>query len=157
MSINTKRVAGRHQIQYATYKDLLADAERLAAGPVRAAGNWTPGQIFRHLATAFNCSIDGFNVQFPWVMRKLAGFFKTRLTDRPMPAGLKLPAGLAKVVLPEPTTTDDGLAALRAAISRLEHEPNRAEHPILGRLTREEWDRIHMHHSSLHMSFLSPE
>ena len=50
--MNTKAVTGRREVHYDTFDDALADAERLAAGDVRTLGNWSYGQILKHLAMA---------------------------------------------------------------------------------------------------------
>src|SRR5262249_46650497 len=120
-------------------------------------GNWSAGQIFRHLAAAFNSSIDGFTVTFPWYLRVMAGLFRNKLISGPMPPGFKLPADGAKALEPGPASTAEGLAELHAAVARLEREPNRAYHPMFGNLDREQWNKIHLKHASLHMSFLVPQ
>ncbi len=156
MPVNTAKVEGRRNLNYASFDEVLADADRVSSGPVKQLGNWSPGQIFRHLAIVYNGSIDGFTMTFPWYIRLLAMVFKKRLLAGPMPSGLKLPAEGAKVLIPPPTSTEEGLAELRAAIARLEKEPHRARHPVFGTFSREEWNKIHLSHASLHMSFLVP-
>jgi hypothetical protein len=156
MPVNTAKVEGRRKVNYASLEELLADADRLTSGPVKALGNWSPGQIFRHLAIAFNGSIDGFTMTFPWYLRLMARVFKKKLLAGPMPAGFKLPPDAAKTVVPGPTTSEEGLAELHAAVARLEREPHRAKSPVFGNISKEEWNQIHLKHASLHMSFLVP-
>jgi Protein of unknown function (DUF1569) len=156
MQVNTAKVEGRRQLNYASLEDLLADADRLSAGPVNALGNWSAGQIFRHLALAFNASIDGFTVTFPWYLRLMGKIFKKKVLAGPMPAGFKLPPSGAKTLEPPPNSTAEGLAELHAAVARLQQEPHRASHPLFGQLSKEQWDKIHLAHANLHMSFLVP-
>ncbi len=85
------------------------------------------------------------------------GLFKKKLIAGAMPPGMKLPPNFAAAVIPEPTSIEEGLAELRAAIARLEQEPHRARKPLFGNLTKEEWNRIHLNHAKLHMSFLVPQ
>ena len=127
MAVNTAKVVARRKLDYKSFDELLADADRLSTDNVKTLGNWSAGQIFQHLATAFNCSIDGFPGGFPWFIRTMGRIFKKKLIGGPMPAGMKMPAQLAKVVMPEPTSTEAGLANLHAAVSRLKQEP-RAQH-----------------------------
>ncbi|MGP0064086.1 MAG: DUF1569 domain-containing protein [Isosphaeraceae bacterium] len=156
MAIDTSKVQDRRTLSFASLQDVLADAERIGAGDVKALGNWSPGQAFLHLATVMNGSIDGTPFKAPWFIRMVARLMKKKILSRPMPSGFQLPSEAADVLVPGPTSTEEGLAALRDAITRLEREPKRATHPVLGGLTREEWNRIHLIHSALHLSFFVP-
>jgi Protein of unknown function (DUF1569) len=156
MPVNTAKVDGRRKVKYQSYEELLADADRLSTGKVKQIGNWTPGMVFQHLATAYNGSIDGLPGTFPWYLRLVVRLLKKRLLAGPMPAGFQPPRDLADVVMPAPTPTEEGLANLRAAVARLGRESSRSPHPLFGKLTNKEWDRVHLGHASLHMSFLAP-
>jgi hypothetical protein len=156
MPVNTAKVVGRRKLDYVSLEEVLADAEKLSSGPVKELGNWSAGQIFKHLANAFNGSIDGFTLKFPTPLRFAAKLLKKRLIAGPMPAGFKLPGKEANSVIPGPTSTEQGLADLRAAVARLQHESRRAKHPMFGDITAEEWNKVHLKHASLHMSFLVP-
>ncbi len=158
MSVNTAKVEGRRKLDYASFDELLTDADRLSSGPMKVLGNWSAGQIFRHLAIVYNQSIDGFTITFPWYFRIMAKIFRNKLIAGPMPPGFKLPSEGAKAFEPGPTSTaEGGLADLRAAVKRLEREPHRAIHPMFGELDQDQWNKIHLKHASLHMSFLVPQ
>ncbi len=118
MAVDTAKVEGRRKVNYTSLQELLTDAERLSAGPVKALGNWSPGQIYRHLAISFNGSIDGFTMNFPWYLRLMARLLKKKLISGAMPPGYKLPPEAAKAVMPGPTSTEDGLTDLGAPRSR---------------------------------------
>ena len=156
MPVDTARVSGRRKLDYASLEEVLADADQLVSGPVKVLGNWSAGQIFRHLAIAFNGSIDGFTMTFPWPLRMMARIFRNKLIGGPMPAGIKLPSEGSKALTPASTSTEEGLAELRAAIERLQRESHRAKHPVFGDLSKEQWNQIHLKHANLHMSFLVP-
>ena len=156
VAIDTKTVQGRREVYYSSFQDLLADAERMVAANARPIGNWTAGQIFTHLAGSFDSSIDGSNIKFPWYFRVMAKFMKKKLLNMPMPPGFTPPGEAARKLVPPPTSTEDGLAALHSAVARQERETNRAVSPVLGVLTRDEWTRLHLNHAALHMSFLVP-
>jgi hypothetical protein len=157
MPINTAKVKSRRKLRFTSFDELLADVDRLSSGSVKVLGNWSPGQIFRHLARAYNGSIDGFTITFPLHLRLVAKVFRKKLLTMQMPAGFKLPRNGAATLEPPSTSTEEGAAELRAAVARLQREPRRAKHPMFGELTREEWDRVHLTHASLHLSFLIPE
>jgi hypothetical protein len=59
---------------------------------------------------------------------------------------------------PKPDLDDRAEAeALRASIAYyLAHPLPRASHPFFGRMTAEEWDRLHCIHCAHHLSFVLP-
>ena len=54
-------------------------------------------------------------------------------------------------------STQDGLDQLRTQIERLNREAKRAPSPVFGKMTREEWDQLHLRHAEMHLSFYVPE
>lgn len=157
MPVNTAKVKERRSLNYQSFEELLADAERINSGPVKALGNWTPGQIYRHLTISYNGTIDGLPITFPWLMRMMVKVFKKKLINMAMPAGYQMKPENARITEPGPTSPEEGLAALKAAVARLQRETHRATHPLLGNLTNQEWDKVMLAHASMHMSFLIPE
>jgi hypothetical protein len=102
-------------------------------------------------------SIDGVPEKAPWLLRLVARTFLKRWAHaRPMRPGLRLPAAFAKRLIPNPTTAEEGLKGLREAIGRLQATDARHPSPLLGSLTRDEWDQLHCRHAELHPSFLVP-
>ena len=154
--VNTKKVADRRTVRYANYQELLDDAARVAHGPHRVLGNWSAGQVFRHIATVMNSAIDGAPFRVPWYIRWPARLLKKVVLGRPMPAGFKLPPDAAAQLVPPETSAEEGLDLLRRAVGRLAAETQRAPSPVFGPMTREEWDRLQLNHAALHMSFLVP-
>jgi len=154
MTVITKKVQGRRTVRYETIDDFLQDAEGLANGEVRQLGNWSLGQIFKHMAMSLDSSIDGAGFMLPaparWLMSLL---MKKKFLTKSISAGFKTTATFT----PDPTSTEEGLAALRKAIARQEHESKRAMHPGFGNLTREEHTLFHLRHAEMHMSFIVPD
>ena len=157
MPIKTAKVTGRRELQFHNIEDIQAEVERLASAEIRTLGNWSPGQIYWHLAKVMNDSIDGSAMRLSWFMRMLGRLFKGRMLNRPMPAGVKLPKAAAEVVEPPPTTLEQGLELYRTALRRQLTETNREPSPFLGQMTREEWTQLHCRHAELHLGFLIPD
>lgn len=156
--INTKKIQGRRKVQYANYDDLLADAEKLAAGSYRTLGNWSFGQILNHLAIAIDIMIDGpapfrFPAPLQWVAKKL--MLKKMMTE-PMKPGFKLPKK-ASALLPDEMPIDEAIARFRTAVARTKTETKRAEHGGFGTIERQEWDEFQLRHCEMHMSLVVPE
>ena len=155
MAVKTTQVAGRRQLHFETYQEILQDVRKLGAGPSRQLGNWSLGEICQHLAKTMDMSIDGSQAKFPWIMRKIGPLLKKRFLSRPMPAGYTVPKGAG--LLPDAGETAAGLAALEKAVARINQTGHRSPHVLFGKMTREEWDQLHMRHSELHLSFIVPE
>jgi hypothetical protein len=154
MPVKTSKVQGRRPVHYTSYADLLADAEHLAETNVKTLGNWSLGQILKHVAQATDSSIDGSGFVLPaparWIFTLL---MKRRFLTQPIPAGFKAP----KRFQPEDTSVEEGLDLLRNAISRQASEPQRAMHPAFGMISREEWTLFNLRHAEMHMSFAVPD
>ena len=89
-----------------------------AAGHVKTIGNWSPGQIYRHLAIAFNGSIDGLPNAFPWYMRLDWPGSSRRSSWRPDATWDQAAGRLREGRAAPETSTEQGLAELRAAVAR---------------------------------------
>jgi hypothetical protein len=162
MVINTTKVTGRRTLRFESLDAIGADIEALAsAKEVKALGNWTPGQVLKHLAVVMNCAIDGMPTRPPWHVRVflfvVRPVFVPRILNKGMDAGFQLPADLAAHIVPPASTTwEDGLAAIRAAIRRLKAETKREPSPFMGNLSLDDYNRLQCRHSELHLSFLVP-
>lgn len=152
MPVNTKKVAGRRSVRYESLDDLLVDARGLTTSNCETLGNWSPGQIYEHLAMSLDSSIDGFDFSMPapvrWIMSLL---FKRKFLAKDLPAGFKS----TEKFIPPATSVEQGLASLEKAIERQEHELTRVPHPAFGNLSRDEWSDFHLRHAEMHMSFLT--
>lgn len=157
MQVNTRTVSNRRNLRYESLDDLLSDAERVTAEHVHAAGNWSVGQILQHLARTFDASIDGTDLRIPWIVRTGVRllFNRKRLLTQPLRPGFRIPRKGEGQFLPDADVSPaEGLAALRTAVQRYRTESQRAEHPVFGQLTAEEWDQMHLRHAEMHMSFI---
>lgn len=157
MNVKTNRIGGRRLLHFDSYGDMLLDAELLAISEAALLGNWTLGQILDHLAISMHASIDGFAIDVPWWRQMLVrARYRRQLLSGPMPAGLRLPAEMADLLLPEAVTAEEGLTSLREAVERLSFETERSRHPLLGEMSLDEWDNFHLRHAELHLSFAQP-
>jgi len=158
-TIDTTKVQNRRRLRFNDLDEMMADVEQLAQGRMRALGNWSPGQVFMHLAIVMNKSIDGFEHGPPWIIRVLAPLlFKRSILKNGMSAGFVHKGKSAEEMVPPATTTfEEGLDALRRAVIRQKSANYRVPSPFLGKLTYDEWIQLHCRHAELHLSFLVPE
>jgi uncharacterized protein DUF1569 len=102
-----------------------------------------------------NMAIDGPPFAAPWFVRMVGPLLKRRILTRPMSSGFTLPKKAA-ALLPDPTSTADGLVKLEKSVERLQQTSQRKPHAIFGRLTAAQWDQLQFRHAELHLSFIEP-
>ena len=155
---NTKQVTGRRTLRYNSLDDILADAEQLASGPIKAVGNWSPGQIFEHLARGYTLPLDGVVLPIPFYVRWGARLMLGIFLRNGMPAGIKLDGESAQALVPpDNITPQTGLVDLRQGIALWKAKTIVPRHSVFGNISDDQWTQVHLRHAELHMSFLSPE
>jgi hypothetical protein len=157
MTVDTATVQGRRKLTFRSFDEVLADAERLVSSPnTKTLGNWPLSQLLTHLATTINSSIDGMSAKAPWFLRLVGPLVKRRIIKSGMSSGFKLPKEREATAFPAASSPQEALGKLRAAVGRLKQERMTARHPVFGKLTHEEWTRLHLRHAELHLSFAVP-
>lgn len=161
MPVETKTVADRRKLRFASIADIRRDLETLEAahraGTLRTSGNWTPGQNFAHLAAFMNYAYDGYPPQLsnpPFLIKLILKFLKGRFLYKSVPAGIRIPGIKEGTVGADPVSVEEGLTRLRASLARLEAAPPDRANPIFGHLSHPEWINLHCRHCELHLSFL---
>ena len=156
MAVATAKVSNRRKLHFNLIEDILDDVERLNQSKFKTLGNWSGGQILKHLSIVMNGSIDGAPMRLSWPLRLLGRMLKRRVLTKGMSPGFQLKGKAADALVPPATTWEEGLEMFRRAVHRLQTETKREPSPFLGPMTREEWDQLHCRHSELHLSFLVP-
>jgi hypothetical protein len=147
----------RRTVHYASFEEVLADAERLVRAGAATTGNWSLDQILGHLAVAMEKSIDGLPGKLPWYVRLIGRYIiKRRILQQGMKPGFKLPAEAEEWAVPAPGgDAHAALERLRRAVGRLQSDATRFPHPVFGPMPAAEWDRLHLRHAEMHLSFVS--
>ncbi len=157
MSVDTKTVPGRRELTFASLDEVVADAETLVASSnTKMLGNWPLSQLLTHLATAIKGSIDGYSAKAPWLIRLVGPLMKRRFLRHKMSPGFKLPKEVEVGFFPAAASPQKALEELRAVVGRTQNERMTARHPILGKMTHEDWTQLHLRHAELHLSFAVP-
>jgi hypothetical protein len=149
----------RRPVRYQSLEDVLVDAEHLAVEGFRTTGNWTFGQILKHLAMGGDACFDGFgDWRAPWWARTfVAPLLRKRFLYVAMPAGIRFPDTADRLLPPERVLVEEALEHLRRSIARFENEMPNQPHPFLGRLrSRDEYLALMYRHCELHMSYVHP-
>jgi len=148
-------MAERRSLTFATLDRVMPDVDRLLEGH-ETVGKWSLAQICNHLCTSVAYSVEGYPGRAPWILRATVGAFVRRrlLRTGRMATGIRLPEEFQ----PKPGLDARAEAeALRACLQYYAaHQGTPVTHPILGKLTRAEWDRFHAIHCAHHLSFVRP-
>ena len=162
-AIDTRAVTDRRPLRFATTDDLRRDIDLLTdvdrAGTLRAAGNWSLGQAFGHLAAWINYPYDGYPPQArpPWFVKVVCRMMKRKFFAGGLPAGVRIPRVEGGTFGIDPMPTDEGRARLLRALDRLDRTPPPLPSPVFGPLSQDEWRRLNLGHAELHLSFFHPD
>jgi hypothetical protein len=146
----------RRELTFDRIEDVMPEVERLLAGHSTTKG-WTLGQILHHLAMAIRLALapDASGPASPadphldrtFKVRRRFFFRSARFPDGQEPP---LPA------LRPPVDADERVEAetLRAELETLRlFEGPFADHPLLGPMSKREWERFHLMHCAHHLGF----
>ena len=119
-------------------------------------GNWSLGQVCRHMSLTVDASIDGY----PWWMSLAAPIrplvrwlMLPKLLRGDSPAGLKT----APLFVPPGDISDaDEVAVFAKSVKRLrEHDGYLYPHPGFGKLAPDLLEQFHAAHAAHHLGFLT--
>ena len=145
------------QLDFASLDDAVAEARALLSYGYAKHGDWSLGQICRHLILVQDPSVDGYPKWMSLIafLRPLMRrFLLPKLLGGDSPRGIRT----ASTFMP-PSAVDDSaeVEAFAASVRRLrEHPGSYAPHPAFGRMSRDRIEEIHTAHASHHLRLLSP-
>lgn len=147
----------RRPLDFRSFDEMMTDIHRLEGGDYDAAGRWDLHRACDHLAHFVEGSTDGSPHKIPWVVRFLIGrrMKKKLLRERRFKEG-----GMTPYAMPPGERLDPApaVARLKRSVERF-LDPNTQLHhsPLFGKMTRPEWEQIHLIHAAHHLSFLLPK
>ena len=143
------------RLQFDTLGAAVDDARQLLESGYVRHGNWSLGQICRHLTLVQDPSIDGYAA---WMslfapLRPLMRRWLLPKVLRPdSPRGIRT---APMFVPPESVDDDVEVEAFSASVERLiNHSGEFAPHPAFGRMPRDKILAIHSAHAAHHLRFL---
>ncbi len=147
----------RRKLQFEKLDQVIVECEQLMNSGYSQNGNWSLGQICRHLKITIEANMDGY----PWWMSIgyplrpiLRRFLLPRLLQGDSPAGIRTASNF---VPPDQLVDRDEANALFECITRFCNFQNQLHpHPGFGRLSHQDFERFHAAHAAHHLGFLSP-
>jgi hypothetical protein len=154
--------AARRSLRFGSLAEAVADAEGLLVRGYDRAGNWSLARCCGHLANWTAYPMDGFPPPplwmrpAAWASRNTVGraLLRRMLARGRMPLMPTLPASVP------PAGGDDraGVDDFRRAVGRWQaYTGPLADEPLVGPMTRDDWERLHLIHAARHLSFLVPK
>jgi len=147
----------RRAIDFHSWDEVLSDVRGLERSGYKLVGDWHLGQVCDHLTISMTSTMDGFDSQLPWLVRRILGpmFFKKTMRTRSIKAGYKAPPQF----IPSPDVEDHhSVETFKQVVERYQSFSGPyPEHPAFGRLDSEQWRDFHLIHASHHLSFLVPK
>ena len=157
MAVDVKRVSLR-PLSFSTVDQAMAEIERVAAaalaGKATCKGNWEVGQIFGHLAHWIQWGFDGSPVHPPWFVRLLGPLMKRKVLNGKSPQGFRLPGAAEGTYGVEKLSVEEGLRRCREQFARLKAGAPAIPNEVFGRMTHEEWIKLHLRHAEGHLGYV---
>lgn len=144
------------ELELRSLDDVVHEIERLRECGCTRRGNWNLSQMCVHLTETMRVGLDGDEPRLAWPLRKLFGLMLRRvLRTRKMPSGAPTVARLRPTQTPtdDPATTDLCLATLAEARDFAGPLP---PHPLIDKMTLDEWKDLMVIHAQHHLRFLEP-
>ena len=149
----------RRELKFQNLDEVVADAERLAAGETRVTGNHSFGQILTHLALSQDVSTGKATAPPPpFFMRLMMPLMRRMvINSKPLKPGIKLPAKGESFFWPDQEiTVAEALQHLKDSTEHYRNHGPLAVHPFFGKLSTAEADELNCRHAALHLSFVHP-
>lgn len=147
----------RRRLQLETLDDVVCECRSLLADGYVQRGNWSIGQICRHLRLSQDASIDGYprwTSLFAPSRPIFRWFLLPRLLRGQSPAGMPT---LGILVPPNNLIDETELQAFEGSVQRfLDHKGEYRPHPGFGRMDRASLEGLHAAHAAHHLGFLHP-
>lgn len=148
----------RRELALGSLDEVIAEVERLAAQQVTTTGKHDFPQIVRHLALSNNMMTGRIAApRPPLLMRLLLPLIRPSILKGSVKPGIRLPADAEAVFWSEEDiSVADAVAMLKDSIEYYQKHGPLPVHPIFGKATREQLDRLTCNHAAMHLSFVHP-
>ena len=135
----------------------IDEARSLLRSGYNRGGNWSLGQICRHLVLVQDPSVDGYPKWmslFAFLRPVMRRILLPKVLSGDSPRGIRT----ASMFVPPAELDDAGeVEAFAASVARFyAHVGDYAPHPAFGRLPRQRIEQIHTAHAAHHLRFLRP-
>ena len=143
-------------MQFSNFEQLRGHILQIEIGNHSPTKRWDAAQNFYHLAGAIEGSMKQLPAGYPFLVRLVIRPFRWIVTRYRFLPWMPIPAAIRyKLDPPKELDFSEQKDRLLSAIDSFQqfrdaHPP----HPVLGRLSRDEWIGFHLRHCEHHLSFI---
>lgn len=146
------------ELSFDTLDAAVEEAQMLLNSGYTPVGNWTLGQVCRHLTLVQDPSVDGYPAWislFAFLRPVMRRLLLPKVLSGDSPRGIRT---MSSFVPPKDADDAVEVAAFVASTRRLlAHSGQYAPHPAFGRLPNSEIVRVHTAHAAHHLRFIQPQ
>ncbi len=147
----------RRPLTFRTLEESLQDIQQLSKREYTKSKNWDLGQICSHLNKTMRMSFDGADFGLPFFVQPFVRqiFMRTVRKGKQYHGAPKAPA---QVTPDESVDIEQEIQEYETLVRRLYEDEKEIlpKHPIVGKLSPEDWRLFHAWHAAHHLSFLHP-
>ncbi|MEO9592593.1 DUF1569 domain-containing protein [Rhodopirellula bahusiensis] len=144
-------------LQFDNLDDAVQEAQSLLRSGYTPCGNWSLGQICRHLTLVQDPSVDGYPAWmslFAFLRPAMRRFLLPKLRRPDSPRGIRTSS---MFVPPDDVNDAEEVESFAGSVERFHsYQGEYAPHPAFGRMSRAGIEEIHTLHAGHHLRFLTP-
>ncbi len=149
----------RREISFSNWEEVISDIETLASSAHETTGSHSFGNIVQHLATTNEMLVGNIvPPKLPWYMRMAMPFMKNGILNNPVEPGFNLPNSSMQEFFWSSTEVDlnEAIENFRKSIKAYKEHGPLPVHPVFGKATKEQVDKMTLSHAAMHLSFVHP-
>ena len=136
----------RREISFSNWQEVIADIETLARGKYETTGSHSFGKIVQHLATTNEMVVGNVTPpKLPWFVRLAMPFLKNGLPNKAMQEFFWSQSDV---------DLEEAIGKFRASVKAYVDKGPLPIHPVFGKATPEQIDRVTLSHAAMHLSFV---
>jgi hypothetical protein len=150
----------RREISFSSLDEIISDMETLTRSEHETSGSHSFEKIVQHLAITNEMVVGNITPpKLPWYMRMAMPFLKNGILNNPVQPGFKLPNNSMQEFFWPQSDVDlkEAIENFRTSVKAYRDKGPLSVHPVFGKATREQIDKMVLSHAAMHLSFVHPK
>ena len=150
----------RREVSFSSLEEVISDIETLAGAEYETTGSHSFGKIVQHLATTNEMVVGNLiPPKLPWFMRMAMPFLKNGILNNPVESGFKLPNKSMQEFFWSQSEVDlkEAIDNFRSSVKAYNDKGPLPAHPVFGKATKDQINKMTLSHAAMHLSFVHPK